>query len=92
MQFGTAIEAAKTGARIARRGWNGKDMWVAYSPGHDALPAEKFFAGPNRRHAEENGGTARVMPSFTMKLVCGAILPGWLASQTDMLADDWEIV
>ncbi len=92
MKFGAAIEAARIGHRVARAGWNGKGMWIAYSPGHDALPADKFFAGPNREFAEQNGGFARVLPSFTMKTADNCILPGWLASQTDMFADDWEIV
>lgn len=92
MNFGQAIDAAKSGARIAREGWNGKGMWLAYSPGHPALPADKFFAGPNRDFAEANGGTAEVLPSFTMKTADNKILPGWLASQTDMLADDWVVV
>jgi Protein of unknown function (DUF2829) len=90
MNFGQ--DALKAGARVCREGWNGKGMWLAYSPGHDSLPAEKFFAGPNREHAERNGGAARVLPSITMCTADGDILPGWLASQTDMLANDWHVV
>lgn len=92
MDFGCALRELKNGHRVARRGWNGKGMWLAYSPGIEALPADKFFAGPNREHAEQNGGSARVLPSITMKTVDGDILPGWLASQTDMLAEDWVTV
>ncbi len=90
MNFGDAIQAAKKGCRIARAGWNGKGMWVAYSPGCQ-LPAERFFADANRKYAVECGGSAEVLPCFTMKTATGEILPGWLASQTDMLAEDWEI-
>jgi hypothetical protein len=92
MDFGEAIRALKYGKRVARTGWNGKDMWLAMSPRHDALPAEKFWAGPNRTYAEQNGGAAMVLPSITMKTATGEILMGWLASQTDMLSEDWVIL
>lgn len=92
MDFGTALHALKGGKRVARAGWNGKGMWLALSPGNPALEAGKFWAGPNRAYAEENGGTAPVLPCITMKTATGEILMGWLASQTDMLAEDWTIV
>lgn len=96
MNFGLAIEALKLGFRVSRRGWNGKGMWLAYSPGVQSLPADKFWAGANRDYAKENGGSAEVLPCITMKTVNSsgreAILMGWLASQTDMLSEDWEIL
>jgi hypothetical protein len=92
MTFGMAIEALKKGYRVARTGWNGRDMWLAYSPGANNLPADKFWAGPNRDYAEQSGGTATVLPCITMKTATGEILMGWLASQTDMLAEDWTVV
>ena len=91
LTFGAALQALKAGHRIARKGWNGKGMWLAFSPGSKALPAERFWAPQNRRHAEEHGPTD-VLPCITMKTVTGEILMGWLASQTDMLAEDWTIV
>lgn len=92
MNFGQAIEALKDGKKIARAGWNGKGMWLAYSPGSKALPAERFWAGPNREYAHANGGTADVLPCITMKIATGEILMGWLASQTDIFAEDWQTV
>ena len=91
LNFGQALELLKVGHRVARAGWNGKGMWIALSPGSKALPAERFWAPQNRRHAEENGPTD-VLPCITMKTATGEILMGWLASQTDMLAEDWEVV
>lgn len=91
MNFGQAIEFAKQGYPIRRTGWNGKGMFVAYSPGHKDFPASCFFAPANQKFAEENGGTADVLPCFTMKTVEGKILVGWSATQTDILAEDWEI-
>jgi uncharacterized protein DUF2829 len=92
MNFGAAIEALKLGSRVARSGWNGKGMWLAYSPGSKALEAHRFWAGANREYAAANGGTADVLPCITMKTATGEVLMGWLASQTDMLAEDWSIV
>lgn len=92
MDFGSALSALKDGKRVRREGWNGKGMWLALSPGTPALPADKFWAGPNRDYALEQGGFAPVLPCITMKTATGEILMGWLASQTDMLATDWQIV
>lgn len=92
MNFGEALEALKAGKKVQRAGWNGKDMWLALSPGAVNLPAEKFWAGPNREFAESQGGTANVLPCITMKTADNKVLMGWLASQTDMLSDDWQVV
>jgi hypothetical protein len=92
MDFGDAIRALKWGKKVQRAGWNGKGMWLALSPGKTSLPAESFWAQPNREYAEARGGGADVLPCITMKTATGEILMGWLASQTDMLAEDWSVV
>lgn len=93
LTFGQALEALKLGARIARAGWNGKGMWLAYSPGVKGLDASKFWAQPNREWAlSQPDRRADVLPCITMKTATGEILMGWLASQTDMLSEDWEIL
>jgi hypothetical protein len=92
MDFGEAIKALKSGERVCRAGWNGKGMWLSYSPGSQALPAANFWSPCNKSFAEQNGGTAEVLPCITMKTADGKILMGWLASQTDMLPEDWGIV
>lgn len=92
MNFGQAIEALKEGKKVARDGWNGKGMWLALSVGNPSLEAEKFWSPHNRQFAIENGGQAEVLSVITMKTADNKILMGWLASQTDMLAEDWTIV
>lgn len=93
MTFGAAIEALRRGQRVARQGWNGKGMWLALSCGETRdVPAQGFWSPHNRAYAEANGGSAKVLPSITMKTATGEILMGWLASQTDMLAIDWTVV
>lgn len=93
MDIGQAIQVAKAGGKVARPGWNGKGMWIAYSPGAPrGLSADKFWSPANQAYAEAQGGSAVVLPCLTMRTATGEILMGWLASQTDLLADDWEIV
>jgi hypothetical protein len=93
MTFGLALDALKMGMRVARAGWNGKDMWLSLSCGEvREVPAAGFWSPHNQAYANANGGTAKVLPSITMKTATGEILMGWLASQTDMLAEDWAIV
>lgn len=91
MSFGLAIEAAKKGWKVARKGWNGKDMWVSVSPGCESFPASSFWNLAAASFAMSNGGFADVPPCFIMKTADGKIQMGWLASQADMLADDWYI-
>lgn len=94
MSFGDALAALKAGHRVAREGWNGKGMWLALSGviGGRRVDADKFWSPHNEAFARENGGSATVLPCITMKTASGEILMGWLASQTDMLADDWMVV
>ena len=94
MTFGLAIEAMKQGAKVARAGWNGKGMWLALSGGvvGRMVQAENFWSQANQDYAESRGGKAHVLPCITMKTATGEILMGWLASQTDMLAEDWLVI
>ena len=94
MNFGLALEALKMGKKVARAGWNGKGMWLSLSgtDGPMEVDYDKFWSPNNALYATENGGSATVLPCITMKTATGEILMGWLASQTDMLSDDWTIV
>ena len=93
MNFGEAIEGLKQGKRVSRAGWNGKGMWLSLTPGTPVLPAEKFWSPNNRAFAASRPeGRANVLPCITMKTADDQILMGWLASQTDMLAEDWGVV
>lgn len=93
LSFGDAIKLLKNGNKVARTGWNGKGMFLSLScNGSREVEADKFWSPHNREFAESNGGTATVLPCITMKTASGEILMGWLASQTDILAEDWMIV
>lgn len=94
MTFGLALEALKRGAKVARKGWNGKGMWLSLSGELNGrvIPAGSFWSENNYKFAVDQGGQAKVLPCITMKTADDCILMGWLASQTDMLSEDWEIV
>ena len=83
MSFGLAIEAAKKGMRIARRGWNGKGQYVELATGISYTTADGTVVNTEHQ-AIGNRALAFVGTS--------GVQMGWLASQADMLADDWEIV
>jgi len=92
MKFYAACFHLTDGKKIARAGWNGKGMWICLGQGAQDLPADKFWNPHTKEFAESNGGTADVLPCIIMKTADNKILMGWLASQSDMLATDWEIV
>jgi hypothetical protein len=86
--FGWAIERLKAGGKVCRRGWNGKGMWLILTPGRvvENLEPNSFY--------DKCGFEAPVTicSHIDMKAADGSMVVGWLASQTDMLADDWEEV
>ena len=89
MSFGLAIEAAKKGKKISRRGWNGKGMYVIYRTGYpDGIPCNKNTADAV---GIPEGTLFKVRPYLQMKCVDDTFQM-WLASQSDILADDWYIV
>lgn len=92
LTFGHAIVAAMHGHKIARAGWNGKNMWVNYSPGYPCLKSADIWTEAVREVADANGGQIAIRPYFNMKTADNAIQPGWVPSQSDMIATDWAIV
>lgn len=92
MNFGQAIEELKQGGKVARSGWNGRGMWLILVNG--TKDAELREGSPYAKHLEQTH--VEILPHIDMWTVNAegrrAMLPGWLASQTDMLADDWQTV
>jgi hypothetical protein len=95
MDFGDAIRAMKMGKKVARAGWNGKGMWVAYTPG-STFPKEYAREGHAAKHRADEIATASgdvvLLPHLDMRAADGTMVVGWLASQTDILAEDWGVV
>jgi hypothetical protein len=93
MKFGEAITLLNAGHPITRQGWNGKGMFLVkaggYSvPAEDARPngiiTKEFLKGRGLTHLE-------ILPHIDMWTAQNTYLAGWLASQSDMLADDWMV-
>ena len=91
MTFGMAIEAMKQGKKVARAGWNGKGMYIWIMPGSTVKDC-KTITDPHLKAIDEAEGEIRFLGSVRMRTATGDVLTGWLASQTDMLSDDWVIV
>ena len=91
MSFGLAIEALKKGLKVARKGWNGKGMWLVLVPGTTEVKTTE--GSPYHRAGITQ---TEILPHVDMWTTNAhgrrAMLPGWLASQTDMLSDDWEVI
>jgi len=98
MNFGEAIAALKDGKKVARAGWNGKGMWLVLVPGRKDVQLQ-----PNTPYGDALAGNEQIshdrieiLPHIDMWTTNSegrrAMLPGWLASQTDMLSDDWTII
>ena len=92
--FGHALEALKTGKRVAREGWNGKGMFLFLLPAGYNLPTTIIHDPALRKviESEVGGETFDALGSIRMFTADRKILTGWLASQTDMLSEDWQIL
>ena len=86
MNFGGALQALKNGQKVAREGWNGKGMFLFLVPGSVFKVNRAPLLGIYPEGTEIN-----YRPHIDMKTVDGEIVP-WLASQTDVLAEDWCVV
>lgn len=84
MNFSDALNALKRGERVAREGWNGKGMFLFLVPG-------SVFAVNREPLLSILGEGTRVEyhAHIDMKTAQGYVVP-WLASQADLLSDDWN--
>lgn len=94
MRFGEAIKKALEGKKIARHGWNGKEMYVYLTEGR-GIPTDKWLSRmPSQKltEAEKKRGYVILKPHLDMMNAQGERIIGWMASQMDMLAIDWYVV
>ena len=82
MDFGSAIRALKDGKKVARQGWNGKGQYLTLG---DEF-TYKDMSGKHDANHQTSGRAAIVLHGTIGEQV------GWLASQSDMLSEDWMIV
>lgn len=86
MDFGQALKRVKGGQKLARSGWNGKQMFIFL------VPASTFTVNrPPLLGIYQEGTEINYHAHIDMKTADNQIVP-WLASQADLLADDWVIV
>lgn len=77
LTFGDALVQLKTGKKVARSGWNGKGLWLELqTPDENSKMTLPYIF---------------ISYPSDAKTTPNAKVP-WLASQTDMLSEDWEIV
>lgn len=93
MNFGEAIALMKSGSKVQRKGWNGKDMWIIYNPGSKGETHSMADGSVYKNHGVHE---CEILPHFDMYTINAygrrAMLPGWLASQSDMDSADWQVV
>ena len=83
MDFGKAIEAVKAGKRVSRAGWNGKGQYIELATCVSYKNAAGEIINVNHQALSNN--------AIVFAGTSGVQL-GWLASQADMLAEDWQIL
>jgi hypothetical protein len=80
MNFGEALQLLKQGKRVARKGWNGKGMWLILI--EDWTISQQYVSY-----------VISLLPiSFIAMRTADLCFVPWLASQTDILAEDWQEV
>jgi hypothetical protein len=84
--FGWAVKKLKEGYKVARSGWNGKSMFLFLVQGSQFKVNRAPLLG-----IYPEGTEIKYQPHIDMKTAQDTIVP-WLASQSDILADDWEII
>lgn len=90
LSFGDSVAALKEGLRVERAGWNGKGMFLSLVKGRDTdyhVNSEVFGTGNDGNSQDQ----LPVLDAIYMKTADNKLVP-WLASQTDVLAEDWQIV
>lgn len=85
MNLGIAISALKAGLKVQRKGWNGKDMWLALIPG------DQWGLGVGVPFDDGHVDSPKKMPWLGLRTASNTFIP-WNASQEDVLAEDWQLI
>ena len=83
MNFGKAIDLLKEGKKVSRKGWNGKNQYIELATNISYKNANGEIININHK-TMGNKAIAFIGTS--------GVQIGWLASQSDMLSDDWELI
>ena len=103
MDFSRALGSLKMGLKVARKGWNGKGMWLAYTPG-STIPADQVKGDhaltllamelPEPLLAMELPELAayKIHDHIDLRTADGTLLCDWVPNGLDLLADDWVVI
>jgi len=96
LDFSEALRYVKGGFRASRAGWNGKGMFIYLNRGsydnQEPVFPSKIEGIDGHLFDQGDTGTVTRLPNINMQTATGATVTGWLASQTDMIAEDWTIL
>jgi len=87
MNIGQAVEALKRGNKVQRSNWNGENMWLIFVPSSPDLLLDASIP-----YGRAGLDYVTIDAHIDMYTAQGTMQPGWLASQADLLAEDWGIV
>ncbi|MEG2354260.1 MAG: DUF2829 domain-containing protein [Clostridium sp.] len=82
MNFGKALESLKNGKRLSRKGWNGKKQYIELATNISYKNANGEII--NTEHEAMGNKAISFVGTSGVQI-------GWLASQSDMLAEDWQV-
>jgi hypothetical protein len=92
MKFGEALEVCRQGKLIYRTGWNGRNQFVFYQEGAGVL-VEDLRCAAFKQWAQKDARIAvEFMGYLAIKTTSNIVQCGWLATQSDMQAEDWEVL
>ena len=83
MNFGKAIDLIKEGKKVSRKGWNGKNQYIELATNISYKNADGEII--NIKHKTMGNKAIAFIGTSGIQI-------GWLASQSDMLSDDWELI
>ena len=96
LSFGAALKVVKSGGCITRQGWNNKGMFVFQRPSDtlvsDFIPKVKSLPESVKSFLVKQNRDVEFLAYLCMYSTDGKIINGWLASQADMLSNDWIIL
>jgi hypothetical protein len=94
LDFGAALQALKDGLKIQREGWNGKGQFCIKAGGY-SVPVDKLREGTHftKQFIESKGQDAmQIAPHIDLWNAQNIYVPGWVPSQGDLFAEDWQII
>ena len=92
LSFSAALEALKSGRKVARSGWNGKDQYVVAQVATPQVESTYIWNPHNKAHAVQLGGYIDIAPYCTLKTAQDNLAMGWVPSTSDLFAEDWLIL